>query len=503
MYLNKKNTIAESLRVTDDAGAQLNKKGLVSLVKPGLNDTSISNNKFIKAKAKSRTASLPVSSQWYAPAGSSEYIWNWFSGLTLTKYLSNESRVSSQIVYKQKTTANISDVGTEYSAAALGNVKIVRSRLAGMNKLAVVQGGTDVLSGVGQQQKRNIKLNTPKTQTAIGTASKLGSSTQSRSDIAKNRVMDLKLSRSHLKTELDVLVSHQNDLERREIQTYTSERSVYDSLGQLGERSLTDHNGLIRPLAVKNDTSSVRLASGRSQIIRLYQLVKRIEENNGRGVSAWPSDQTKHTKLCSGLTVSKNIPTQYTYTESNIGNALDAVISSNRVGLSSEAVSNKVQGLSGLVELSTMHTQNLQRRLPIKASFIAQFLATKLAAPKNKQSCMKAKAGAGGVGKNASTKNISYVLDMLKTYATRNRTLLLTKSKSSACANPDPSFVLIGAKISCAGRLQGVEMAKKEWSTFGRIQSNTVDVLKDKGFYVAKTRYGSIGVSVSLSYMAV
>jgi hypothetical protein len=475
-------------------------------------DTSISNNKLMRAKTKSRTASLPIASQWYAPAGSSEYIWNWFSGLTLTKYLSNESRVSSQIVYKPKSAVMVSDVskhslsevGTGSSAGAYGSVKIVRSRLAGMNKLAVVQGGTDALSAVGQQQNRNVKLSTPKSKAtitnAIGTAPKLGSSTQSRGDIAKNRVMDLKLCRSHLKTELDVLVSHQNDLERREIKTYNTSRSVSESLGQLGDRSLTGNNGLIRPLGVKNDTSSVRLASGRSQIIRLYQLVKRIEENNGRGVSAWPSDQTKQTKLCSGLTLSKNIPTQYTYTESNIGNALDAIISSKRVGISSPTtLSSQTQALSGQVELSTMHTHNLQRRLPIKASFIAQFLAIKLAAPKNKQSCMKAKAGAGGsVGKNAPTKNITYVLDMLKTYANRNRSIL-----SLSKTNADPSFVLIGAKISCAGRLQGVEMAKKEWSTFGRIQSNTVDVLKDKGFYVAKTRYGSIGVSVSLSYMAV
>jgi hypothetical protein len=147
--------------------------------------------------------------------------------------------------------------------------------------------------------------------------------------------------------------------------------------------------------------------------------------------------------------------------------------------------------------LSTMHRASLQQRLPIQASFIAHLLAVKLAAPKNKQSIIQ-RAGSATVGKNAPTKNIAHVLDRLKSYAQSSRSLL----NRPITQEGEQAYVLIGAKISCSGRLQGVEMAKTEWSTFGRIQSNTVDVLKDKGFYVAKTRYGSIGVSVSLSYKA-
>lgn len=442
-----------------------------------------------------RSVSLPVASKWYAPAGSSEYIWNWFSGQALRTYLSNECRVPSQRVEKLNVlkTVPLSSAGL----VSRHNASKVQSKVApgftGVNPFAIVQGGADAVSGLVASRKGNRWL---KSNASVIKAV-AGSSTQSSAETVLNRVMDLKLCRSHLKTELDVLVSHQNPIVlswqskgasgKQRVYKASQEREVISAASRQLNSVCPTQQTTLGKTATK---SSVVLSSGRSQMIRLYQLVKRIDSSNGRGVSAWPSGKEVH----GGQTAptynrydgaSKSIPTLYTYTESNVSNALDAVITASPLSTIKEQ------------ELSTIHRASLQERLPIQASFIAHLLAVKLAAPKNKQSIIQ-RGGSATVGKNAPTKNIAYVLDRLKSYAQGSRGLL----NRPITQDGEQAYVLIGAKISCSGRLQGVEMAKTEWSTFGRIQSNTVDVLKDKGFYVAKTRYGSIGVSVSLSYKA-
>ena len=438
---------------------------------------------------QARTVALPVASKWYAPAGSAEYIWNWFSGQALSAYISNECRVPSQRVEKQSSATGVSRQLTSKVQAQTA------PGFAGVNPLAIVQGGVDAVSGLVASRKGNRWL---KSNASVikGVA---GNSTQSSAETVLNRVMDLKLCRSHIKTELDVLVSHQNPIALswqsktaggrvNRVYKANSERSVISAASRQPKAVCSIQP--TTPATQSGAVAALSLSSGSSQMIRLYQLVKRIDSSHGSGVSAWPSDQ----RVNGGQTVnatynryygaSLSIPTTYTYTESNVSNALDAVIAANPVSI-------KEHGLS------TMHRASLQQRLPIQASFIAHLLAVKLAAPKNKQSIIQ-RTGSATVGKNAPTKNIAYVLDMLKAYAQSSRGLLKTPITNDG----EQAYVLIGAKISCSGRLQGVEMAKTEWSTFGRIQSNTVDVLKDKGFYVAKTRYGSIGVSVSLSYMA-
>lgn len=53
-----------------------------------------------------------------------------------------------------------------------------------------------------------------------------------------------------------------------------------------------------------------------------------------------------------------------------------------------------------------------------------------------------------------------------------------------------------GCKISCAGRLQGAEIARTEWYKEGRIPLQTLRAAIGYGFAEAKTKYGIIGVKV-------
>ncbi len=53
-----------------------------------------------------------------------------------------------------------------------------------------------------------------------------------------------------------------------------------------------------------------------------------------------------------------------------------------------------------------------------------------------------------------------------------------------------------GIKISCAGRLGGAEMARREWYREGRVPLHTLRADIDFGLAEAKTTYGVIGVKV-------
>jgi small subunit ribosomal protein S3 len=53
-----------------------------------------------------------------------------------------------------------------------------------------------------------------------------------------------------------------------------------------------------------------------------------------------------------------------------------------------------------------------------------------------------------------------------------------------------------GIKISCAGRLGGAEMARKEWYREGRVPLHTLRADIDFGLAEARTTYGIIGVKV-------
>ena len=53
-----------------------------------------------------------------------------------------------------------------------------------------------------------------------------------------------------------------------------------------------------------------------------------------------------------------------------------------------------------------------------------------------------------------------------------------------------------GIKVSCAGRLGGTEMARREWYLSGRLPLHTLRADIDYGYTVARTTYGAIGVKV-------
>lgn len=55
-----------------------------------------------------------------------------------------------------------------------------------------------------------------------------------------------------------------------------------------------------------------------------------------------------------------------------------------------------------------------------------------------------------------------------------------------------------GIKISCAGRLGGAEMARREWYREGRVPLHTIRADIDYGFAEAFTTYGVIGVKVTI-----
>lgn len=53
-----------------------------------------------------------------------------------------------------------------------------------------------------------------------------------------------------------------------------------------------------------------------------------------------------------------------------------------------------------------------------------------------------------------------------------------------------------GVKISCSGRLAGLEMSRREWVMEGRVPRNTLRADIDYGLAEARTTYGRIGVKV-------
>ena len=53
-----------------------------------------------------------------------------------------------------------------------------------------------------------------------------------------------------------------------------------------------------------------------------------------------------------------------------------------------------------------------------------------------------------------------------------------------------------GIKVSCAGRLGGAEMSRREWYLEGRLPLHTLRADIDYGYTRARTTYGAIGVKV-------
>jgi len=55
---------------------------------------------------------------------------------------------------------------------------------------------------------------------------------------------------------------------------------------------------------------------------------------------------------------------------------------------------------------------------------------------------------------------------------------------------------VIGAKVQVSGRLNGVEISRREWLQEGKLPRQTMRAIIDYGFYEANCTYGVIGVKV-------
>jgi len=75
------------------------------------------------------------------------------------------------------------------------------------------------------------------------------------------------------------------------------------------------------------------------------------------------------------------------------------------------------------------------------------------------------------------------------------RRVLFRRAMKRAIANALRVGAL-GIKIACAGRLNGIEIARTEWYREGRVPLHTLRADIDYGFAEAKTTYGIIGIKV-------
>lgn len=116
----------------------------------------------------------------------------------------------------------------------------------------------------------------------------------------------------------------------------------------------------------------------------------------------------------------------------------------------------------------------LQRAVfPIKAKFVAQWLSENIVSSK--------------------TYKLSVLCDRV-IKASRVGEAFLNRFTSPYCS----SYVttLVGIKIIISGRILGAEIATSKTFKAGQIPNNTITILKDSGFALAKTRSGTIGVKV-------
>lgn len=106
----------------------------------------------------------------------------------------------------------------------------------------------------------------------------------------------------------------------------------------------------------------------------------------------------------------------------------------------------------------------LNKRFPINANFVAQWISEAIVSSK------------------------TYKLSLLCDRVIKMAKLGLVKNTTN--------LNLVGLKLVISGRILGAEIATSKTFKTGQIPNNTITVLKDKGFALAKTRSGTIGVKV-------
>lgn len=109
-------------------------------------------------------------------------------------------------------------------------------------------------------------------------------------------------------------------------------------------------------------------------------------------------------------------------------------------------------------------------RFPINANFVAQWLSENIVSSK------------------------TYKLSLLCDRVIKLANLKILKEKN---VNIQNQLNLVGIKIVISGRILGAEIATSKTFKTGQIPNNTIKVLKDRGFALAKTRSGTIGIKVT------
>lgn len=112
-------------------------------------------------------------------------------------------------------------------------------------------------------------------------------------------------------------------------------------------------------------------------------------------------------------------------------------------------------------------------RFPISANFVAQWLSENIVSSKNYK--------------------LTILCDRVIKAANLNEH---ATKKPSAVGGLTNSKQLVGVKIIISGRILGAEIATSKTFKAGQIPSNTINILKDAGFALAKTRSGTIGIKV-------
>lgn len=108
-------------------------------------------------------------------------------------------------------------------------------------------------------------------------------------------------------------------------------------------------------------------------------------------------------------------------------------------------------------------------RFPINANFVAQWLSENIVSSKN------------------------YKLSILCDRVIKASKLF---KQPEDVSNITTHTDLVGIKIIISGRILGAEIATSKTFKAGQIPSNTIDILKQTGFALAKTRSGTIGIKV-------
>lgn len=216
---------------------------------------------------------------------------------------------------------------------------------------------------------------------------------------------------------------------------------------------------------------------------RLTQLMTVLEDYQGHGLKRKSSVKTNLVKDYSKENIFKNnYKNEVLYKNTIITNPLIPVMSQapdliQQAYPSGSLDAPKTDSLNWKspvaegIDSSLLASVNV--RFPINANFVAQWLSENIVSSKN------------------------YKLSILCDRVIKASKLLTGNYQASELSyDKTTNFNLVGIKIIISGRILGAEIATSKTFKAGQIPSNTIDILKQTGFALAKTRSGTIGIKV-------